>query len=113
MEGEHALTHKVGKDNAVGDGWVINVRSVSVRNRLHQKTVHIAAPRKKFFEHFTCSLRVVVVEVHLAKMRIESLHFLAVYIKVIDQNIGEIFAIKGCPNIHLRVNEANVLELMN
>ena len=35
LEGENALTHKVGKDNTIGDGWVINVRSVGVGNRLH------------------------------------------------------------------------------
>ena len=113
LEGEHALTHKVGKDNAVGDGWVINVRSVRVGNWLHQKSVHIATPRKKLLKHFACSLRVVVVEIHLAKMRIESLHFFAVYLEVVDQNVGEVFAIKGCPNLHLWVNETNVLELTN
>ena len=89
------------------------MRSIGVGNRLHQKTVHIAAPWEKLFEHFTRSLRVIIIEVHLAQMRVESLHFIAVYLEVVDQNISEVFAIKRCPNIHLRVDEANVLELMN
>ena len=113
LEGEDPFTHEVGKDNAVSNSWVINVRSVGIGNWLHQKTVHIICALEKLFEHFTRSLRVIVVEVHLAQMRVESFHFLAVYLEVVDQNISEVFAIKGCPNIHLRVDEANVLELMN
>ena len=84
LKGEDTLAHKVGKDDPVSDGRVIDVGTVGVRDRLHKEAVHIAAAGKKLLEHFTCGLGVVVIEVHRTQMVVKAFDMRAVHLEVID-----------------------------
>ena len=89
------------------------MRTIGVGDRFHQKAVHIASPGEELFEHLTRGLGVIIVEVHLAQMIVESLDLLAVDLEILDQNLGEVITVKRRPHIHLRVDETDILQLVD
>ncbi len=75
--------------------------------------MHIAPAREKFLKHFTGSLGIFIVEIHLREVRVKPFYLFALDPKILHQNAREILPVKGRPNIHLRVDKSHVLKLVD
>ena len=75
--------------------------------------MHIRAPGKERFKHLTRGLRVVIIEVHRPQVIVKAFNFGTIDLEVVDQNIGKIITFERRPHIHLWIDEAYVIELVD
>ena len=75
--------------------------------------MHVTAARKKGLEHLASRLAMIVIKIHLPQVLVKGFYLRPFDPKVLYQYIGKVLTIKTRPHIHLRVNKADVLELMD
>ena len=113
LEGKDPLVHEIGKNNAIGDGRVVQGGAVGISDRLHQQPVHVAATGKKILKQLPGGQGPVVVEVHPPDRGKEILDHHWPDLEPVPQNSGEVGPVKGGFDGKLGVVKDDILQLDN
>ena len=113
LESVDAFAHEIGEYDPVGNCGILECRTIGKGDGLEQQALYIVSTGKELLEQVSNGATVGHEIIHRADMLEKIFHPILSHHELVLQDTSKVPAVESRPQIVLRINEANVLQLNN